>query len=422
MVNEESKDIQTIDFKKLPVDFSSIDVTDEALSMLKEKYGQVPDCSTKEGYAIAKEGLAIFRTLRSKVEARRKELNSDAVDYKKRVDFEAKRITEFVVAIEEPLKEARQAEDEVKAEEKRLAAEKEEKRVAAIENDINTIRNVILDCHGKTSFELLGIIQALNATEIEMERFAEHTPVAEAAKIEAVKKLEELREQAMENEKADEDRKAEDARLAEERRKFEDEQAEAKRVADIKAKVQAIKDRGAYDPEATADQILGRINVLENTQPSKDVFEEFTEEAHMAVGIALGALKDFHVFAADKERLAAIAAEEALEEKEEAPLEEPIKEEPIEEAATDDSDVVDAEFNPEDQAPSSGDGDMTSGINEREIAVNFFIIKNVKELQDGYFRVTLENQYVGTEDTDLIMAFSSTPETGQKVQLVMEAC
>ena len=61
-------------------------------------------------------------------------------------------------------------------------------------------------------------------------------------------------------------------------------------------------------------------------------------------------------------------------------------------------------------------------MNEREIAVIFFIIKNVRNLQKDYYRVTLENQYVRTNDTDLVMAFSSVPKIGQKVQLVMEAC
>ena len=61
-------------------------------------------------------------------------------------------------------------------------------------------------------------------------------------------------------------------------------------------------------------------------------------------------------------------------------------------------------------------------MSEREIAVNFFIIKNVRNLQEGYYRVTLENQYVRTNDTDLVMAFSSIPEVGQKVQLVVETC
>jgi len=361
----EKKDMQIVDFKKMPVDYSSIEVTDAALAKLKEEYGEVPDCSTKEGYAIAKAGLAKFRSIRSKVEARRKELNSEAVDYKKRVDTEAKRIIEFVVVLEEPMKEARKAEDAIKEEEKRIAAEKERERVAAIEKDINTIRNVVLDCHGKTSLELSGIIESLDETPIEMDRFAEHTPIAEAAKIEAIGKLIEMRDQAVATEKADEERKAEDARLAEERKKFEAEQTEAKkkeeaaaierakeaqelaekeeklrkkqdeelaverkklddekketqRKDDIKAKIQAIKDRGAYDPEATAEQLEGRINVLKNLVPNKEVYEEFTEEAFMAIGLAIASLQDFYVVAMEKERLAAVAAKEAAKAEEEA--------------------------------------------------------------------------------------------------------
>ena len=363
------KEIAVVDFKTLPVDFNStdVDVTGEALAILKEKYSQVPNCSTKDGYALAKEGESLLRSLRVKIEAKRKELKSDALSYGKKVDAEALRITELVSTLEEPLKKARKAEDEAKAEEKRLAAIKEQERVAAIEKDINTIRNVVLDCHGKTSLELSGIIASLDATPIEMERFAEHTPIAEAAKLEAVKKLEELREQALETERADEDRRVEDARLADERQRLDDERLENERISTIKDKVQAIKDRGAYDPEATADQILGRINVLENTQPSKNVFEEFTEEAHMAVGLALGALEDFHTVRVEKERLAAVAAEEAIKAEEEAAAleaenteEEPTKEEPL---TGGDDDVVDAEFVPEEHAPSDDDENRIEFVN-----------------------------------------------------------
>ena len=55
-----------------------------------------------------------------------------------------------------------------------------------------------------------------------------------------------------------------------------------------------------------------------------------------------------------------------------------------------------------------------------EMAVNFFVIRGIKKLPEDYYRVTLENQYVGTNDIDIILAFSSEPEIGQKVQVLME--
>lgn len=58
----------------------------------------------------------------------------------------------------------------------------------------------------------------------------------------------------------------------------------------------------------------------------------------------------------------------------------------------------------------------------REIAINFFEITNIKQLPEDYYRVTLKNQYVGTEDIDIILAFSSKPEIGQRVQVTMERC
>jgi hypothetical protein len=62
-------------------------------------------------------------------------------------------------------------------------------------------------------------------------------------------------------------------------------------------------------------------------------------------------------------------------------------------------------------------------MSEREIAGNFFIIKKVRALPGAdFYRVTLENQYVGTEDINIVMLFSVTPEAGQKVQVTMESC
>jgi hypothetical protein len=364
MIMDEKNEIQVVDFEKLPIDYSDTGVTEAVLTKLKEDYGVAPDCSTKEGYAIAKAGLTLLRTLRVKIEAKRKKNNAGAVSYKKRNDGEAAGYISFIVALEEPMKAGKQVQDAIKEEEKRVKAEKEKERVAAIEKDINTIRNVVLDCHGKTSLELSGIIGSLEETEIALDRFAEHTPIAEAAKIEAIEKLEEMRDQALITEKADEERIAEDARLVAEREKLEEERKiedkrlddereklrleglEAGRISKIKDKIQAIKDRGAYDPDATAEKILGRIHVLENTRASKEVFEEFTEDAHMACGLALSALKDFHTVRVEKERLTAVAAEEAIKADEEAAeLEASNTEAPEEEPLSgEDDEVVDAEF------------------------------------------------------------------------------
>ena len=61
-------------------------------------------------------------------------------------------------------------------------------------------------------------------------------------------------------------------------------------------------------------------------------------------------------------------------------------------------------------------------MSNREIAINFFEIKNVKELQNGFYRVTLENKYVRTNDIDIILSFFKDPKVGQKVQIIMESC
>ena len=57
----------------------------------------------------------------------------------------------------------------------------------------------------------------------------------------------------------------------------------------------------------------------------------------------------------------------------------------------------------------------------REIAINFFKIVKIKELADSYYRVTIENEYVKTNDIDIIMAFSVAPIEGQRIMLTMES-
>lgn len=57
---------------------------------------------------------------------------------------------------------------------------------------------------------------------------------------------------------------------------------------------------------------------------------------------------------------------------------------------------------------------------DREIASNFFVITNIKELKDGFYRVTLKNEYVLCEDTDLILNFYTEPKVGQRVIMKIE--
>ena len=368
MTKEAEKEISVKEGINAPV---KMNVTDAALSKLQKKYEKIPDITTKEGYEFVRVGLGELRTLRTGAGKHKATLKAEAIAYNKRVDVEYNRVLAAIFVMEEPMKAAKDAEDAAKEKIREAKAEKEKERVAAIEKDINTIRNVVLDCHGKTSLELSGIISSLDATVIEVDRFAEHTPIAEAAKIEALERLTELKEQALETEKAAIEQAVKKERLDKEREAFEAEKKETKRIDDIKFKIQAIKDRGAYNPDATAVQLEGRINVLKNLVPNKEVYEEFTEDAFMAIGLAVAALQDFYVIAVEKERIAAATAQEIADRAVEDALAlesdllagAPDAEEKVEEPALNDDDVVDAEFVPEEHAPSDDDENRIEFVN-----------------------------------------------------------
>lgn len=98
------------------------DVTNEAIRTLwKRLTGLKAD--TPANYFAVKSGITEVRTLRVRVDATRKELKEDALKYGRLVDSEAKRITDLLVAIEEPLKAEKQKADDAKEREKQAIAE-----------------------------------------------------------------------------------------------------------------------------------------------------------------------------------------------------------------------------------------------------------------------------------------------------------
>ncbi len=58
-------------------------------------------------------------------------------------------------------------------------------------------------------------------------------------------------------------------------------------------------------------------------------------------------------------------------------------------------------------------------MGDRYIGGNFFKVVDIKELEQGYARITLENQYVRTNDIVLVLSFNKLPSVGGKVQLDM---
>ena len=87
------------------------------------------ELSVKENYQAVAAGIRKCVKIRSAIEARRKELKQDSLEYGRRVDAVAKMLTAEVERIEGPLAAAKAKQDQT-VEEARLAREAEERRIA----------------------------------------------------------------------------------------------------------------------------------------------------------------------------------------------------------------------------------------------------------------------------------------------------
>src|SRR3990167_6370808 len=114
----------------------SYSVTDAAIATAKA-VAITLSADTPKGYEEVRLALADLRGYRVSIEKRRVELKADALDYGRRVDAEAKRLTGLIVEIEEPLS---QKKHDVDYEKSRLRAEAEAEKQRILEAKIRAER------------------------------------------------------------------------------------------------------------------------------------------------------------------------------------------------------------------------------------------------------------------------------------------
>lgn len=196
-----------------------LDAVEQALAGLREQYGTVPNVQTKEGYALCKKGIKELTTYRTSTEKLRKEITKPHRDFIDRVNGYGKDLVEKLQAIEQPLKDAKQNEDE------RAEREKQE-RIAKLRERINVEIWSFLDtAEGLDSTGLAELHDA--AVNIDTDGYFDVTSEAEDAKAEVLKRISEQHGQTLEKERL----AAEQAEVEAERRRLreEDERREAER-------------------------------------------------------------------------------------------------------------------------------------------------------------------------------------------------
>jgi len=214
------------------------DVTDTAIARLKVELTGLTD------YKAVTSGIAVVRDLRVSVEATRKALKEDSLAWGRKVDAEAKRITDALKAIEEPLKLIKQQADDAKEAAKKAA---EAARIAEVERRLKSFEDLEYSI-SPYKVERMSDDEFCGELEKASVKFREVL----AARAEAKAKAEADRLKAI----ADEAARAEAVRLereqlAAERKKLEAEKAERDEANRIAAEAMT-KEREALKAEREA--------------------------------------------------------------------------------------------------------------------------------------------------------------------------
>lgn len=237
-------------------------VTAAALGELHGKYERVLfPVTTPAGMKDAVAARAELRGLRISLEAKRKEIKGPALERCRLIDAEAKDITAVLTSLEDPINAQIQAEQARKEAEKAERERKEAERKAAIQTKIDTIRGIPLAMTGQPAAEFDAEIAELRAF-VPGDEFAEFKDDATAAANAAVVALLGMQEKqiAIEAEAAriEAERLAtiEAQRLAkiESDRIAAEQAAEAQRLADLRAELEAAAQR-QRDADAEAARL-----------------------------------------------------------------------------------------------------------------------------------------------------------------------
>jgi chromosome segregation ATPase len=259
-------------------------VTDEAILNLSKDYSRLQiEPGNAKHYKLVTEAIGAVRKLRTSVEKKRKELKAEALEYGRKVDGEAKRITGKLLAIEDPLKEKKKTEDDRKA---KIKAEKEEaarKRKEAIEKDIASIRDLIVDISSLDIESLENLKTEVSAIEITTERFAEFGIVAMQTKDSVLGVIDQELNQKKEAEKL----KAEREEIEKQKAELE---AEKKRVSDLQKKLDA---RNKPEPEPETPEPVPesknesdiKVWTEESDTIDEKVFDTYVDAKGIHVGV-----------------------------------------------------------------------------------------------------------------------------------------
>lgn len=262
-------------------------VTDTAIAALKEKYSGL-SISNKKERDVAQKAKSEVSGLRVSVEKRRVELKTGALEYGRKVDAEAKRVTALLQEVELPLKAIC---DEWDAEQERIKAEAariEKERVDTIVGRINEYVKYPLNYVNKSSEEIrMALYDLSEADDFDYQEFVEEAAKAKESCRNSMSLLLEDRLQlektrAEEEERriqAEAERKAmeeERARMEAERKALEEQQAATRREEEARQEAirQEEQERARKEAEAERERIAKEVKARQELEIERASIEE----------------------------------------------------------------------------------------------------------------------------------------------------
>lgn len=173
------QELKPDDPKFLPAQY---DLTAAQLTKLRKEYdpANIPTALEKgdEGYQAIHSMVMNITKVRTNIDKVRKGLKADALAWGKKVDGEAKRLTEIVVSLEEPWRKIKTDLEEKEEREKQAAREAEEKAIAIIEERIAGIKSLTEGLLGATADQILARNYEASSVEITEELFGDYVEAA----------------------------------------------------------------------------------------------------------------------------------------------------------------------------------------------------------------------------------------------------
>jgi chromosome segregation ATPase len=199
-------------------------IAEQTIADLKSRYGGLT-IKSQSDYEMVRLAIADVRSIRTGVEKSRKELKADALEYGRKVDAEAKRVTALLEAIELPLLTEKSRVDRERAAERDRKEAEARERLEAEQAEARRVEEERLAAEkAKREAEMLAEREKLAAERRELEAARQELAKAQQAEID----------------RAAAERSAEEARLETERAKLAAERAEfdrleAERIARLQA-------------------------------------------------------------------------------------------------------------------------------------------------------------------------------------------